>query len=97
LVWLQKYRNKNNGSGQVSCTDYSSLYREPVTITGKRNNVILVSEEDWRSVEIIKAIHDINRYSAALLSFPLLDRLAINFRVNFDCKRGLDPRMQEQT
>ena len=38
----------------------SNLYRlidkaaeshEPVLITGKRNNAVLVSEEDWRSIE----------------------------------------------
>jgi len=38
----------------------SNLYRlidetaeshQPVTITGKRNNAVLVSEEDWRSIQ----------------------------------------------
>jgi antitoxin YefM len=31
--------------------DEASSSHEPVTITGKRNNAILVSEEDWRSIE----------------------------------------------
>ena len=31
--------------------DEAGLSHEPLTITGKRNNAILVSEEDWRSIE----------------------------------------------
>jgi prevent-host-death family protein len=31
--------------------DQVSLDHEPVLITGKRNNAILVSEEDWRSIQ----------------------------------------------
>ena len=31
--------------------DDSALTHEPVQITGKRNNAVLVSEEDWRSIQ----------------------------------------------
>ncbi len=31
--------------------DQVSEFHEPVLITGKRNNGVLVSEEDWRSIE----------------------------------------------
>jgi prevent-host-death family protein len=31
--------------------DQTATSHEPVLITGKRNNAILVSEDDWRSVE----------------------------------------------
>jgi len=31
--------------------DESALSHEPIQITGKRNNVVLISEEDWRSVQ----------------------------------------------
>lgn len=28
-----------------------SLHHEPVIITGKRNNAVLISEEDWKSIK----------------------------------------------
>jgi prevent-host-death family protein len=31
--------------------DSAALSHEPVLITGKRHNAVLVSEDDWRSVE----------------------------------------------
>jgi antitoxin YefM len=31
--------------------DDASVSHEPVTITGKRKNAVLVSEDDWRSIE----------------------------------------------
>jgi prevent-host-death family protein len=31
--------------------DDASLSHEPILITGKRNSAVLVSEEDWRSVQ----------------------------------------------
>lgn len=31
--------------------DEASSSHEPVQITGKRNNAVLVSEEDWRSIQ----------------------------------------------
>ncbi len=31
--------------------DLAASSHEPVMITGKRNNAILVSEDDWRSIE----------------------------------------------
>ena len=31
--------------------DKAAQSHEPVLITGKRNNAVLVSEEDWRSIE----------------------------------------------
>ncbi len=31
--------------------DEAALSHQPVLITGKRNNAILLSEEDWRSIE----------------------------------------------
>lgn len=31
--------------------DAASLSHEPIFITGKRNSAVLVSEEDWRSVQ----------------------------------------------
>jgi antitoxin YefM len=31
--------------------DEAGLSHEPLTITGKRNNAVLISEEDWRSIE----------------------------------------------
>ena len=31
--------------------DEVSLHHEPVLITGKRHNAILVSEEDWSSIQ----------------------------------------------
>lgn len=31
--------------------DEAADSHEPITITGKRNNVVLVAEEDWRAVQ----------------------------------------------
>jgi len=31
--------------------DEIAVEREPVLITGKRNNAVLVSEEDWRGIQ----------------------------------------------
>jgi len=31
--------------------DQSAQSHEPIQITGKRNNAVLVSEEDWRSIQ----------------------------------------------
>lgn len=31
--------------------DKTTLSHEPVVITGKRGNAVLISEEDWRSVQ----------------------------------------------
>jgi antitoxin YefM len=31
--------------------DQTSLSHEPIVITGKRGNAILISEEDWRSIQ----------------------------------------------
>ena len=31
--------------------DQTAAHHEPVLITGKRNNAVLLSEEDWRSVQ----------------------------------------------
>jgi len=31
--------------------DQTNESHEPVTISGKRNNAVLVSEEDWRSIQ----------------------------------------------
>ena len=31
--------------------DETAITHEPVTITGKRHNAVLVSEEDWRAME----------------------------------------------
>ncbi len=31
--------------------DQTAASHEPITITGKRGNAVLISEEDWRSVQ----------------------------------------------
>lgn len=31
--------------------DDASYFHEPIQITGKRSNAVLVSEEDWRSIQ----------------------------------------------
>ena len=31
--------------------DQTSASHEPIQITGKRNNAVLLSEEDWRSIQ----------------------------------------------
>ncbi len=31
--------------------DQTSLSHEPVVITGKRGNAVLISEDDWRSIQ----------------------------------------------
>jgi len=31
--------------------DFINKSNEPVLITGKRNNAVLISEEDWRSID----------------------------------------------
>ncbi len=31
--------------------DEAAISHEPIQITGKRNNVVLISEEDWNSVQ----------------------------------------------
>lgn len=31
--------------------DETAASHEPITITGKRNNAVLVAEEDWRAVQ----------------------------------------------
>ena len=34
-----------------SLIDQAAKTHEPIQITGKRNNAVLVSEEDWRSIQ----------------------------------------------
>ena len=34
-----------------SLVDRTALSHEPIQISGKRNNAILVSEEDWRAIQ----------------------------------------------
>ena len=34
-----------------SLVDRAALSHEPIQISGKRNNAILVSEEDWRAIQ----------------------------------------------
>lgn len=31
--------------------DESTEHHEPIQITGKRNNAVLISEDDWRSIQ----------------------------------------------
>lgn len=31
--------------------DETSVINEPIQISGKRNNAVLISEEDWRSIQ----------------------------------------------
>ena len=31
--------------------DQASISHEPIVITGKRGNAVLISEEDWRSIQ----------------------------------------------
>lgn len=31
--------------------DEVAMTHEPITITGKRNNAVLISEDDWRSIQ----------------------------------------------
>lgn len=31
--------------------DFAARSHEPIQITGRRNNAVLVSEEDWRSIQ----------------------------------------------
>jgi len=31
--------------------DETALTHEPVLITGKRNNVVMISQEDWNAIE----------------------------------------------
>ena len=34
-----------------SLIDETNLTHEPITITGKRGNAVLISEEDWEAIE----------------------------------------------
>lgn len=31
--------------------DYAAISHEPILITGKRNNAVLINEEDWHAIE----------------------------------------------
>lgn len=62
--------------------DQTSMSHEPVIITGKRGNAVLISEEDWRSIQ--ETMH--------LLSIPgiresIREGLATSVE---DCKEDLD-------
>lgn len=38
-------------SNLYSLIDKTAEYHEPVVISGKRNNAVLISEEDWNSIQ----------------------------------------------
>ena len=38
--------------------DQASISHEPIVITGKRGNAVLISEDDWRSIQ--ETIHLLN-------------------------------------
>ena len=62
--------------------DQASLSHEPIVITGKRGNAVLISEDDWRSIQ----------ETVYLLNIPnmresIRDGLATPIE---DCKEGID-------
>ena len=38
-------------SNLYSLIDETAEYHEPIVISGKRNNAVLISEEDWNSIQ----------------------------------------------
>jgi PHD/YefM family antitoxin component YafN of YafNO toxin-antitoxin module len=42
-----------------SLIDEANASREPIQITGKRGNAILLAEEDWRSIQETLFLHSI--------------------------------------
>ena len=62
--------------------DETASSHEPLIITGKRNNAVLVSEEDWRSIQ--ETLH--------LLSIPgMRESIIDGLKTSVDeCARELD-------
>lgn len=46
--------------------DYVAMSHEPVFITGKRNNAVMVSEEDWRAIQEMIYINSIPNLAKTL-------------------------------
>ncbi len=62
--------------------DQASLSHEPIVITGKRGNAVLISEDDWRSIQETMYLLNIPNMRESIrggLSTPIED-----------CKEDLD-------
>lgn len=51
-----------------SLMDEARSSHEPIRITGKRGNAVLIAEEDWRSIRETLFIHSIPRLVASIKS-----------------------------
>ena len=52
--WMEMARSFEREAGlpsEIIVVDDASTTHEPVQITGKRSNAVLVSEADWRSIQ----------------------------------------------
>ncbi len=62
--------------------DETSLTHEPITITGKRGNAILISESDWKAIQETMFLVNIPGMRESILE---------GFRIPVeDCSEGLD-------
>lgn len=50
-TWMKTLTASEARAGLYRLLDETAASHEPVQITGKRNNAVLVSEEDWKAVQ----------------------------------------------
>ena len=48
---MESYAASNARAKFFQLMDYTADSHEPILITGKRNNAVLISHEDWKSVQ----------------------------------------------
>jgi len=49
-----------------SLMDETSQTHEPILITGKRNNVVMISQEDWNAIEETLYLNSISGMTASI-------------------------------
>lgn len=49
--WLDQNDHANRKHCSNKLLDQAASSHEPIQITGKRSNAVLISEEDWRSIQ----------------------------------------------
>lgn len=48
---MNTYTASNARTKIFQLIDYASDSHEPILITGKRNNAVLISEQDWKAIQ----------------------------------------------
>jgi len=62
--------------------DQTSLSHEPIVITGKRGNAVLISEDDWRSIQETMKLNSIPGMGSSILD-------GLNTPIS-ECEQDLD-------